>query len=340
MSRRRGDWRSQSSSSTIAPFVPSVAIALLCPSFQLSRSSRESPGSSPATRTCLAEGAALARALARDDGRDTGPPQGVRRGDRGGREAVLGGEHVVAAELAHDRADDRLFQPLAEDGKGGHEGEPDHQGGSGGGGPRRVPGRVGARQRPGCPADLRRRPAEHVARAGARCSGRSSRRRRRPRAPRLRAGAGACRSEGPRGRRRGRRARARRRRRRVRRQDRSGRGGSGGSTEPSRTAAIGGTRVARTAGHRLATTVTAVPTTSETITVRVVKTSEVKGSLTPSALKSASSPLARPSPTNEPDRRGDEAGHEPLEHHCAAHLPRARARARAASRTRASAGRR
>ena len=46
----------------------------------------------------------------------------------------------------------------------------------------------------------------------------------------------------------------------------------GGSTEPSRTAAIGGTRVARRAGRMLANSVTIVPTSSETITVRVAKT--------------------------------------------------------------------
>ena len=51
----------------------------------------------------------------------------------------------------------------------------------------------------------------------------------------------------------------------------------GGSTDPSRTAAIGGTRVARSAGQRLARSVTRVPTTSETTTVRVAKTSPVSG---------------------------------------------------------------
>src|SRR5207237_10184862 len=45
-----------------------------------------------------------------------------------------------------------------------------------------------------------------------------------------------------------------------------------GSTEPSRTAAIGGTRVARRAGRTLAMSVTIVPTSRETTTVRVAKT--------------------------------------------------------------------
>ena len=74
----------------------------------------------------------------------------------------------------------------------------------------------------------------------------------------------------------------------------------GASTDPSRTAAIGGTRVACSAGQRLATSVTPVPTESETMTVRVAKISPARGSFKPSALKSASSPLASPSPTKSP----------------------------------------
>ena len=42
-----------------------------------------------------------------------------------------------------------------------------------------------------------------------------------------------------------------------------------GSVAPSRTAAIGGTRVARIAGLRLAMSVTRIPTSSETTIVRV-----------------------------------------------------------------------
>jgi hypothetical protein len=48
----------------------------------------------------------------------------------------------------------------------------------------------------------------------------------------------------------------------------------GGKTEPSRTAAIGGTRVARRAGLMLANSVTSVPTRRATITVRVLNTVE------------------------------------------------------------------
>jgi hypothetical protein len=74
----------------------------------------------------------------------------------------------------------------------------------------------------------------------------------------------------------------------------------GGSADPSRTAAIGGTCVARSAGRRLATRVRAVPTASETITVRVANTSPVTGRVTPLALNRASSALASPSPTKSP----------------------------------------
>ena len=48
-----------------------------------------------------------------------------------------------------------------------------------------------------------------------------------------------------------------------------------GNVAPSRTAAIGGTRVARMAGKRPATSVTSVPTSNETTTVRVAKTVSV-----------------------------------------------------------------
>ena len=92
----------------------------------------------------------------------------------------------------------------------------------------------------------------------------------------------------------------------------------GGSSDPSRTAAIGGTRVARNAGQRLATSVTRVPTTSETTTVLVAKTSPVSGRVTPTALNRASRPLASPKPTKI------EAAFDNLSH-CAV-LERVRAR--------------
>jgi hypothetical protein len=78
----------------------------------------------------------------------------------------------------------------------------------------------------------------------------------------------------------------------------------GGSTEPSRTAAIGGTRVARRAGRRLAISVISVPTSSETTIVRPAKTVVPVGRLIPIAWKSAFRPFAssrpRKSPTTEP----------------------------------------
>ena len=74
----------------------------------------------------------------------------------------------------------------------------------------------------------------------------------------------------------------------------------GGSTEPSRTAAIGGTRVARRAGRMLATRVTSVPTSSETTIVRVEKTVAPCGRLIPIATKSAFSSFASPRPRNSP----------------------------------------
>ena len=65
----------------------------------------------------------------------------------------------------------------------------------------------------------------------------------------------------------------------------------GGSTAPSRTAAIGGTRVARRAGRRLASNVIRVPTSSETMIVRVAKTVVPCGRLMLIAMKEAVQPL-------------------------------------------------
>ena len=74
----------------------------------------------------------------------------------------------------------------------------------------------------------------------------------------------------------------------------------GGSTEPSRTAAIGGTRVARRAGRMLANSVTSVPTRSETTTVRVAKTVEPCGRSIPILTNIQFSSLARPRPRKRP----------------------------------------
>ena len=76
-----------------------------------------------------------------------------------------------------------------------------------------------------------------------------------------------------------------------------------GRVAPSRTAAIGGTRVARIAGRRLASTVTTMPTISATTIVRVSKVRPLFGSVKPTASKSLNSPFAsarpRKSPTTE-----------------------------------------
>ena len=64
-----------------------------------------------------------------------------------------------------------------------------------------------------------------------------------------------------------------------------------GSSAPSRTAAIGGTRVARSAGRMLAASVTPVPTSSATTTVRAATTVPDFGRSVPSASNSALRPL-------------------------------------------------
>ena len=62
----------------------------------------------------------------------------------------------------------------------------------------------------------------------------------------------------------------------------------------------GVTRVARRAGRTLAISVTIVPTSIETITVRVAKTVWPCGRSIPKTTKSLFSTLARPSPRNSP----------------------------------------
>ena len=74
----------------------------------------------------------------------------------------------------------------------------------------------------------------------------------------------------------------------------------GGSVAPSRTAAIGGTRVARSAGRRLAITVTPIPATSAITTVDVWKMMPLFGSVNPTASKSLKSPVPSASPTRIP----------------------------------------
>ena len=68
----------------------------------------------------------------------------------------------------------------------------------------------------------------------------------------------------------------------------------------SRSAATGGTRVARHAGIRPATSVTSVPTSIETTTVRLANTMPASGSERSIERKIASRPLATPKPTPSP----------------------------------------
>ena len=72
------------------------------------------------------------------------------------------------------------------------------------------------------------------------------------------------------------------------------------ASAPSRTAAIGGTRVARSAGRRLAISVTMIPAASAMTIVDVPKTMPLFGSVKPTASNSLKSPLARPSPRKSP----------------------------------------
>ncbi len=74
----------------------------------------------------------------------------------------------------------------------------------------------------------------------------------------------------------------------------------GGSVAPSRTAAIGGTRVALIAGRRLAIRVTTTPTTTLTMIVRVANTVSPFGNSSPIPTKSAFRAFAIASPRKRP----------------------------------------
>ena len=63
--------------------------------------------------------------------------------------------------------------------------------------------------------------------------------------------------------------------------------GSLGSVAPSRTAAMGGTMVARSAGYTLASTVIPIPRASETTIVRVSVVSPLFGSVSPAPRRRA-----------------------------------------------------
>ena len=86
-----------------------------------------------------------------------------------------------------------------------------------------------------------------------------------------------------------------------------------GSVAPSRTAAIGGTRVARRAGMMLAISVTSVPTQQRHDDRARRETVPASGRSAPSATNSALRPLAIPSPATRPTTEASEADHEALE---------------------------
>ena len=93
-----------------------------------------------------------------------------------------------------------------------------------------------------------------------------------------------------------------------------------GKIEPSRTAAIGGTRVARSAGPTVATTVMPTPTSSETTTVRVWKTVPVCGKSSWRTPSSQVETLREPHAQQQPDERSDEPDHDSLQQHRAQNL--------------------
>ncbi len=74
----------------------------------------------------------------------------------------------------------------------------------------------------------------------------------------------------------------------------------GGSNAPSRAAAIGGTRVARSAGRTAAIIVMMIPTSSEITIVRVLNTVAAWGRLIPNETSSELSALASSRPRNSP----------------------------------------
>ena len=73
-----------------------------------------------------------------------------------------------------------------------------------------------------------------------------------------------------------------------------------GMSAPSRIAVTGETRVARSAGPRPASTVTTMPTASETMTVRAPNTVLVDGSSMPTDANTPLRSFARPMPATSP----------------------------------------
>ena len=93
-----------------------------------------------------------------------------------------------------------------------------------------------------------------------------------------------------------------------------------GSVAPSRTAAIGSTRVARIAGRRLASIVTTTPTTIATMIVLGLDHRARVGQRQPGRVEEREQALREPQPHEQPDRRGDQPDHERLEHDRPPHL--------------------
>ena len=179
-----------------------------------------------------------------------------------------------------------------------HEREPDHERGRGRRGARRVADGVGLGQLAGDATGAARRPADE---AGERLD--QMRRQQREaeeqrdhadRDEQPRRAAEAAETCRPRSR------RSTPARRRVPCCASARRTATAGSVEPSRTAAIGGTRVARRAGTIVASRVIPVPTTSETSTVLNAKTVPPSGRSTPIALNSTIMPFAIPKPRSSP----------------------------------------
>ena len=84
----------------------------------------------------------------------------------------------------------------------------------------------------------------------------------------------------------------------------------GAIVAPSRTAAIGGTRVALNAGKMLAISVTMIPRSSETMIVRALKIRPLFGSVNPTASKKLKEAGRERKAKKQPDDRRDRAHHE------------------------------
>ena len=113
----------------------------------------------------------------------------------------------------------------------------------------------------------------------------------------------------------------------------------GGRTAPSRTAAIGGTRVARMAGSSVAARVTSMPAARLTATVRQARTIPALGNSSPAEVKSAIERLREREPAGEPDERREQRRSAPPRAGQRPEPARARRRSCEGSRAHASAAR-